>query len=251
VTSSTLRSWRGLALAGAGAWAVVCALAFRVPYTDAGVPGPYGIADERGFYSYHMKTPNPVSIESYLRHWYVAEFKHRLSRFHRAVLFNELTGIESAGPMDASVPGSVRVVLGLRNVGVLGYLAGPDVHLSDLLGLGDPIGARLVLMQRGRPGHEKVLPDVWVVARFGDQDAARARFPSVSDAGRAMRCGDLAHLLHAVSDPLTPSRFLANIAAAWQFHRMRVPADPAAAARQFCSPAGSSGSAAGTGSRAA
>jgi hypothetical protein len=94
-------------------------------------------------------------------------------------------------------------------------------------------------------------PDVWVVARFGDHDAARARFPSVSDAGRAMNCGELARLLHAVSDPLTPSRFLANAAAAWQFHRMRIPADPAAAARQFCSPAGTSGSAGVTGSRAA
>jgi len=66
-----------------------------------------------------------------------------------------------------------------------------------------------------------------------------------------MGCGALARLLHAVSDPLTPSRFLANVAAAWQFHRMRVPADPATAARQFCSPAGESGSAAATGSRAA
>ena len=248
--ASAVRSWRGLALAAVGTWAVVCAVAFRVPYSDAGAPGPYGIADERGFYSYHMKTPNPVSIETYLRHWYVAEFKQRLSSFHRAVLFNELTGLESAGPMNPSVPESVRVVLGLRNVGVLGYLAGPDVHLSDLLGLGDPIGSRLVLTERGRPGHEKLTPDVWVVARFGDHDAARARYPAVSDAGRAMSCGDLARLLHAVSDPLTPSRFLANVGAAWQFHRMRVPAAPAAAARQFGSPASSAGSAAVTGSRA-
>jgi arabinofuranosyltransferase len=215
-----------------------------VSYPDPGAPGPWGIADERGFYSYHMKTPNPVSIDSYRRHWYIADFTRRLSQYHRAILFNELTGLEPAAPMDPSVPESVRVVLGLRNVGILGYIAGPEVHLSDLLGLGDPVGARLVLTERGRPGHEKVMPDVWVVARFGDHDAARARFPAVSDAGRAMRCGQLAELLHAVSDPLTPSRFFANMAAAWRFHRMRVPADPAAAVRQFCSPAERAGSAA-------
>jgi arabinofuranosyltransferase len=247
---AALRSWRGLALAAAGAWVVVCAIAFRVPYSNIGVPGPNGIADERGFYTYHMKTPNPVSIDAYLRHWYIAEFQRRLARSHRTVLFNELSGLESAGPMEPSVPASVRVVLGLRNVGVLGYLAGPGVHLSDLLGLGDPIGSRLVLTERGRPGHEKLTPDVWVIARFGDHEAARARFPSVSDAGRAMGCGDLARLLHAISDPLTPSRFLANVAAAWHFHRMRIPADPAEAARQFCSPAGRSSATAVTGSRA-
>jgi hypothetical protein len=66
-----------------------------------------------------------------------------------------------------------------------------------------------------------------------------------------MGCGDLARLLQAISQPLTPSRFFANIAAAWHFHRLRVPADPAAAARQFCSPPASSGSAAVTGSPAA
>ena len=131
------------------------------------------------------------------------------------------------------MPGSVRVVLALRNVGVLGYLAGPDVHLTDLLGLADPVAARLTLVERSRPGHEKMLPDAWVVARFGDPEA-RERFPSAADAARAMDCGDLADLLHAVSDPLTLSRFFANLGAAWSFHRLRIPADPAAAALRFC-----------------
>ncbi len=101
-------------------------------------------------------------------------------------------GSRPPAPLAPSVPGSVRVVLGLRNVGVLGYLAGPDVHLTDLLGLADPVAARLTLVERSRPGHEKVLPDAWVVARFGDPEAARARFPAAADAARAMECGDLA-----------------------------------------------------------
>ena len=229
-----LRSWRAAVLLGVGAWAVVCAVSLRVSYPNLGVPGPWGIADERGFYTYHMKTPNPVYLADYLRHPYVAEFKTRLLSFQRAVLFNEPDGLASAAPLAPSVPGSVRVVLGLRNVGVLGYLAGPDVHLTDLLGLADPVAARLTLIERSRPGHEKVLPDAWVVARFGDPEAVRARFPAAADAARAMECGDLARLLHAVTDPLTPSRFLANLGAAWSLHRLRIPADPGAAALRFC-----------------
>ena len=83
-----LRRWRAAVLVGVGAWAVVCAVSLRVSYEDVGAPGPWGIADERGFYTYHMNTPNPVYLADYLRHPYVAEFQSRLLSFRRAILFN-------------------------------------------------------------------------------------------------------------------------------------------------------------------
>lgn len=228
--------WRAIVLAGIGIWVVVCAAWLRVPYWGHGRPGPGGIADERGFYTYHMRTPNPVYMADYLRHPYVTDFYEKILGSHRSILFNREHGLAADAALAPSVPASVRDVLGIMNVGVLGYLSGLDVHIADLLGLGDPLAARLILEDRSRPGHEKVLPDAWVVARFGDPQAARARFPDAPLAAQAMKCGDIALLLHAISDPLTPRRFLANIRDAWALHHLRIPADPAAAVSRFCPP---------------
>jgi arabinofuranosyltransferase len=103
-----------------------------------------------------------------------------------------------------------------------------DVHVVDLFGLTDPIASRMMLGERGRPGHEKLLPDVWVIGRFGSSDRT-SDLPGVADAARAVECGEVGRLIHAVSDPLTPARFFANMRAAWTFHRLRIPVDPATA----------------------
>jgi arabinofuranosyltransferase len=226
--------WRVVMLAGIGIWIVACAAWLRVPYWGHGRPGPGGIADERGFYTYHMRTPNPVYMADYLRHPYVTDFYEKILGANRSILFNRDHGLAADAALAPSVPASVRDVLGIMNVGVLGYLSGIDVHIADLLGLGDPLAARLILGERSRPGHEKVLPDAWVVARFGDPEVARARFPDAPVAAKALTCGEIAKLLHAISDPLTPRRFLANMRDAWSLHHLRIPADPAAAVTRFC-----------------
>jgi arabinofuranosyltransferase len=59
----------------------------------------------------------------------------------------------------------------------------------------------------------------------------------VEDARHALACGDLARLLDAVSEPLTPDRILANLRSSWTFHTLRVPQDPTEARREFCTPA--------------
>lgn len=234
VATRPLARWRAVVLVGIGIWVVACAAWLRVPYWGNGRPGAGGIADERGFYTYHMRTPNPVYMTDYLRHPYVADFYEKILGANRSILFNRDHGLNADAALKPSVPASVRDVLGIMNVGVLGYLSGLDVHIADLLGLGDPLAARVVLEERSRPGHEKVLPDAWVVARFGDPEAARARFPDAPIAAVALTCGDIAKLLHAVTDPLTPRRFFANIRDAWSLHHLRIPADPAAAVARFC-----------------
>jgi arabinofuranosyltransferase len=230
-------NWRAVVVAGVAGWAAVCAFWLRVPYAGQGVPGPWGIADERGFYTHHMKMPNPIHIDDYLRHPYVAEVRRDLLSYDRAILIDggrpELLFAASLAP---SVPRSTRNVLGLSNIGVLGYVAGSDIDVVDRMGLADPIASRLMLTKRGRPGHEKLLPEAWIVARFGEPEAARARFPGASDAARALGCGGLARLLRAVDGPLTLSRFLTNVRAAWPLHQLRLPADPRAARERFCAP---------------
>lgn len=236
VPARVYRDWRVVALAGAAGWAVACGLWLRVPYAGQGIPGPWGIADERGFYTHHMNMPNPIRIGDYLRHPYVARVRQTLLSHDRALFFDGgPEGLGFAAPLAPRVPRSIRVVLGLSNIGVLGYLAGPDVRVIDRLGLSDPIASRLLLTARGRPGHEKLLPEAWVVARFGDAEAA-ARFPGAREAALALTCGGLARLLRAVDDRLTPARLLANFRAAWTLHRLRLPADPIAARERFCAP---------------
>ncbi len=236
VPARTYRDWRTVAVAGTAGWAVACGLWLRVPYAGQGVPGPWGIADERGFYTHHMNMPNPIRIGDYLRHPYVARVRQLLMSHDRALfLDNGPEGLAFAAPLAPQVPHSIRMVLGLSNIGVLGYLAGPDVRVVDRLGLSDPIASRLLLATRGRPGHEKLLPEAWIVARFADAEAA-ARFPGTREAARALACDGLDRLLRAVDDPLTPARVLANFREAWALQRLRVPADPIAASEHFCAP---------------
>lgn len=233
VAVPAFRGWRVAALACVTTWAVVCALWLRVPYL--GTIGPSAIADERGVWAQGMNVPNPIRLY-YSHHMHIVQqFREGLDH-DRAIVFARPEGPAFAAFLAPSVPRSIRVVLGLENIGRFGYLAGSDVHVVDRFGLADPIASRLLLTKRDRPGHEKLLPTVWVVARFGDPGAAAARFPSVREAAAALRCGELARLLHAVSDSLTLSTFLANARDAWIFHRLRIPADPAAAAERFCEP---------------
>ena len=229
-----LVGWRRAALAGVAAWAIVSALWLRVPYP--GTVGPWLIADERGFSVHYFETPNPVRIEDYARHPALIQFSRRLLEFNRAVTLTQQEDLSFivTVPLATSAPSSIRLVLGLANIGMLGYLAGPSVHVVDRLGLADPIGARLQLTVRDRPGHEKWLPEAWVLARFADPQAAVTLFPGRREAARALGCGDLALLLRAIGAPLTPSRFLASIRASWRLSRLRLPSDPAAAAQQLC-----------------
>ena len=50
----------------------------------------------------------------------------------------------------------------------------------------------------------------------------------------ALACPAIQRLQEATSDPLTPGRFLSNLAHAADNTRMRIPADPRTAYRRFC-----------------
>ncbi|WP_405644441.1 hypothetical protein [Streptomyces sp. NBC_00019] len=65
-------------------------------------------------------------------------------------------------------------------------------------------------------------------------DAARVDAARVDAARRALRCGALAELRAATRDPLTPGRFLRNVAGAWERTAFRFPNDPVVAEWELC-----------------
>lgn len=235
VHTQDLRGWRGALLAAFAAWAMVSALWLRVPYP--GGVGPWGIADERGFYTGYTGVRNPVGIGDYARHPDLVQFRRELLEYDRVVALTYARRLFVAATVFApSVPRPIRLVLGMTAIGAKGYLAGSDIHVVDQRGLADPIASRMELLWRGRPGHEKMMSGPWVVARFGEDTGLLRRedADAVSEAARALRCGDLACLLSAVSSPLTLRRFIANIGDSWTLSRLRLPGDPTAARVRFC-----------------
>ena len=237
------RRWWHAAVAAipVAAWAVACALWLHPLYQaiENGV-GPQGIADERHFYVWLSRQPYPVTLADYA----AASWKrdgdslHATAAQRRALLLGpdrppeEQAGAARERPLAAWVPAAVAA--DRNNIGLLGYAAGPTVHVVDRLGLADPIGSRLALDHRGRPGHEKKLPEAWVVARFSTDTPADSTGAEVTAARDALGCGGLATLLAAVTEPLTAERFVRNLALAWRLTVLRIPADAAAARATLC-----------------
>jgi hypothetical protein len=137
-----------------------------------------------------------------------------------------------------------------------------DVWVYDILGLADPVVARVELYHRGAPGHEKLLGPPWVAAAFVDGDSPiddPAGFAAVPAwgvllsgssvpvpvdvatfeadrraAAQALTCGPLGELVHNIRAPLSPQRFVGNMVDAVRLHSFRFPADPQEARRELC-----------------
>jgi arabinofuranosyltransferase len=121
-----------------------------------------------------------------------------------------------------------------KNIGMLGYAAGPEVRVIDQLGLADALAARLRLQARGRPGHEKSLPEAWVLAQYAAPESLPPGLPGVAEARQALGCGGLAALLDAIRQPLTLGRFAENVTLAWRLTLLRISPDPAQAQAELC-----------------
>lgn len=214
-------------------WAGFAAFSFEEPHGDE-VDEETGIANERVFYSAEAEHPNPVTLEDYATNGFLWVEQGRTAR-ERAQNGERATVIrENEYPIAEHVPDGVRLVVPDGNIGIMGYAAGTSVHVVDRLGLADPIGSRMEIEERDRPGHEKALPMVWVAARFTGVPAEQVNDPAFADARAALQCGQLAELTEAVTAPMTMGRFLENISRSWEFYEMRVPPDPAEARSRFC-----------------
>ena len=204
-------------------WAVVCSLYLRPPYE--GRIGPDGIADERGFFVRMSGRDNPVRATDYVASiWFrrAIFFRDRAERWSRSLVVLDGSQVTDAGPLAAGVDSAVGLVVAAGNIGIQGYVSGSKVHMVDPLGLADPLASRLRLDERGRPGHEKYLPNVWARARFTERQRGYAEAPSLRAAREVLSIGVVASLLRVIEEPLTARRFFQNLSVAWRFHRLRI-----------------------------
>ncbi|HET8617677.1 MAG TPA: hypothetical protein VFM27_01895 [Acidimicrobiales bacterium] len=207
----------GLVVAGA-AWAVVCAgtLRFREEPTAAMLPDIIDFRDRNGIQAgvVHVEGPS----EGYLSPVEIAELDAAGRTGYIRVLADEVVPAGTGG----------RLVVVFGSIGVPSYRTGIDVWVVDLGGLGEPLAARAPVIP-GRPaGHRKQIDPAWHEARWGVEQPDD---PGAAAAARdAMACGPIRDLLNAVTEPMTPGRFLRNAWSSVRFTTMEVPDDPRDAA---------------------
>ncbi|MEU2558727.1 hypothetical protein ABZ626_05205 [Streptomyces longispororuber] len=221
------RAWT-LATAAVLVWAAVCATWLRVPYE--GLIGPRGIADERGVYVRQNAAAHPLrhTFAGFRGNAAYAREVREAARIGAPTLFLARTRVESAAP---SVTGAYATL------GLNGAVVPLDGAALDPIGLAYPLAAHSQRVPHARVGHDKRLPDEWIVADRGTDDLPPGLDPArVAAARRALACGPLAELRAATRAPLTAGRFLRNAAGALERTSFRFPNDPVRAERKLCGP---------------
>jgi arabinofuranosyltransferase len=244
---------RGAARMAAGVlvvWAIAAIFVLRPPYSRAALhagpkgavealAGSTGIGDERLFYTRHSSSSHPVTIDDYLQHDPWAQdglaLRRQVAREDAPVLV--LQGLHHATVVPLRAGASTRPVASGENLGLYGYAAGTTVDVVDDHGLADVVAGHLRLGTRGRPGHEKALPDVWTFARYAARDAPRPeRMTStqVAAARRALACGGLERLLDSTDGAWSIGDVPTNLVEAVRSFQFRFDQDPVVAAREVC-----------------
>jgi arabinofuranosyltransferase len=230
-------------------WAVVCGgwLRFVPPPVTSLNPQVVYISNERNNWISATDNAHPVTAADYAKALsgtggkLIYRLAHLVPRGQQRLLIitNPYGPIDRSGtsPARSSLPFTLAV--NVPAIGVIGYLAGPDVYIFDSFSLANPIGSHTVVVKHARPGHEKAIGPAWMVARFGipGRDPTVPGGPSpqaVTAARRALDCEPLASYLRAITAPLTASRFVDDIGDAWGFTTMSFSAQPPLAARELC-----------------
>ncbi len=236
------RVWVGAALLTAtGVWAVASAAVLRTGY-EGSISADGVIADERGFYAALAGVSHPVTIEDHGGAG-VADYVDRVNRLaadgeDQIVL--QVTPVRPGTDLDVLAPSAGGVVFSVGNAGFYGYASDLGVFVLDGLGLTDTVNSHIEPGPPGRPGHEKVYPAWYLLARHGSPEIAERQFeglpaPDLVAASRAaLSCGDLAELLEATTAPMTWERFWDNLIGASDRTSLRIPTDPFEAEREFC-----------------
>ncbi|MEV0252930.1 hypothetical protein AB0H82_01450 [Streptomyces sp. NPDC050732] len=219
------RAWSVVAVV-AGVWAAVCAGALRVPYE--GYIGRSGVADERGVYVRQNAAPHP------LHHDFAG---HPGNKSYAGLVRDRVragapTLLLAQTPVTARQPGVTGVYNTLGFSGSVIPLTGAAL---DPIGLAYPLAAHSEGFV-GRVGHDKRLPDEWIVAERGvPGDLPAGLDPARVDAARrALRCAPFAELRAATRAPLTAGRFWRNLTGAADLTSFRFPNDPVRAERELC-----------------
>lgn len=234
-------------------WAAVCAVALRPPEMKTGLHFRGGVS-----YGFPKGCCGRITLAEL--GWGKGS-PRRLQFDAPAVYVSDTTkgfGTTYVRPDDAPAPGLHLPTVATGGIGEISYALGPRVSILDLNGLANPIAARLKLVRRGYPGHEKLLPGPWVAALV-TADGTNPRpedFPikpststptdsnapfdvQVQFARTALRCHAIAGIQRATQGSLGIGQVLSNIVHSFARTELRIPSDPQTAAEQFC-PRGSS-----------
>lgn len=236
------RMWVGGAiLAATAVWAVLCAAVLRPDY-DGYMSDDDVIADERGFYAALAGVSHPVTIEDHGGAG-VANYVDQVNRLAadgEDLVVLQVTPVRPDSDLDVLAPSAGGLVFSVGNAGFYGYAADLDVFVLDGLGLTDAVNSHIEPGPPGRPGHEKVYPSWYMLARYGSPELAERQvegLPAVdmmAASRAALSCGDLAELVAATTEPMTWGRFADNLVGARDRTSLRIPIDPFAAERRFC-----------------
>lgn len=251
VSLHQVRRLFAVALTGIAVWAVVCGgwLRFVPPPVRTLNPQAVYISNERNNWISATDNAHPITAADYAKALsgtggkLIYRLAHMVApgRQRLLIITNPYAPIDRSGTSPARSPLPFTLAVNVPAIGVIGYLAGPDVYIFDSYSLANPIGSHTVVVKHARPGHEKAIGPAWMVARFGipGRDTPVPGGPSshaVAAARRALACEPLSSYLDAITAPLTASRFVDDIGDAWGFTTMSFSAQPSLAARELCGP---------------
>ena len=246
VSSSQLRSIVAVPVVGILVWAVVCAGWLRyIPPPGSLNPQVIFISNERNSWITATKNAHPVTANDYRGALsgqagvVLQRLAHQVPDGQQTLLVvsNPYTPISQAARAPARSPLPFRLAVDVPAIGVIGYLAGPDVYIFDDFSLANPIGSHTIITTHARPGHQKSIGPVWMVGRFGlasGGGSTPASSQPVSDARKALTCAPLSSYLHAITAPMSLSQAAANFAHSFSYTSMSFSADPTQAVRQLC-----------------
>ncbi len=245
---SQLRSYFVVAVAGIVIWLIVCAgmLRFDAGIGYLGLPGSYhNIEDERATWIAVAGTSHPITTTDYRDlasagngYRTIAAEANHLGLQVMVYVAHELSSVPRRDIRAATSTLPFRLVVNLTNIGVIAFASGSQVYVFDNLSLANPIGSHTIVERRGRPGHEKAIGPVWMIARFGlpgeQFQASEVSTRSIAAARKALGCQPLSSYLHAITSPLTLSQAFSNMTRSLTYTTMSFSSDPIKAERQLC-----------------
>ncbi|MDQ3364494.1 MAG: discoidin domain-containing protein [Myxococcota bacterium] len=190
------------------------------------------VGDERRGYLLYTGVPHPIDARPFRRA--ARPVSTVVNDLGRAGIRTLVTEGGAQLPMNPTLDAPVVFVVGRLGVG--GAVAPLDGIVGDVMGLANPIGARITITHPAEgAGHQKVLSWPWLLADFAAPSTLHETAPAaVSAARRALACGELAELRASVREPMSPRRFWANLTGSLRRTRLAIPADPFDAELRFC-----------------
>ena len=261
VDVAQFRTLMAVPLIGLAIWSLVCISSLRPDHVTAWV---HSMHDERADWIADTGEQHPIDVTGYKRLIALGTGFGSLAAAtpgHQSMVILEDPGeafIQSNGPHGAAALRAAvhsyimmnlypahsstpaRVIIDVDSIGALGYVAGPQVYIYDSLSLANPIGSHTKVAVRGIPGHEKLVGQAWMIARFGVPGATYPAVhifgltPDTAGARRALSCDPLKSYLGAITKPLSFSQALSNVVHSFTYTRMTFSPDPNNATTELC-----------------